>query len=160
MGIDLSPELQVKLDRIASQQGSDGKSLVHQAVERFVGYDEWFICQVETGLAQVDRGEGPCCRVYGKPHHSKTAPHLMRVRWTPVAADDLQSIANYLFEKTPASAARLMREIYAVPPSLTRFSRLWPYRKEGSYAREGNAIPPLRSARTSVGMRDCARFGV
>jgi predicted transcriptional regulator len=58
MEIEPSPELQVKLDHIASQQGSDSKSLVHEAVERLVGYDEWFICQVETGLAQVDRGEG------------------------------------------------------------------------------------------------------
>ena len=58
MEIELSPELQVKLDRIASQQGSDSKSLVHEAVERLLGYDEWFICQGETGLAQVDRGEG------------------------------------------------------------------------------------------------------
>jgi plasmid stabilization system protein ParE len=67
----------------------------------------------------------------------------MRVRWTPVAADDLQSIANYLFENTPANAERLIREIYAVPPALTRFSKLWPYRTEGSYARVGNAILPL-----------------
>ena len=49
MEIELSPELQAKLDGIASQQGRDSKSLVHEAVERLVGYDEWFICQVETG---------------------------------------------------------------------------------------------------------------
>jgi predicted transcriptional regulator len=49
MEVELSPELQAKLDRIASQQGRDSKSLVHEAVERLVGYDEWFICQVETG---------------------------------------------------------------------------------------------------------------
>ena len=55
MGIELSPELRAKLDRIASRQERDSKSLVHEAVERLVGYDEWFICQVET-----DRGEGPC----------------------------------------------------------------------------------------------------
>jgi predicted transcriptional regulator len=58
MQIELSPELQAKLDRIASQQGRDSKCLLHEAVERLVGYDECFICQVETGLAQVDRGEG------------------------------------------------------------------------------------------------------
>ena len=57
MEIELSPELQAKLDRIASQQGRDTKSLVHEAVERLVGYDEWFIRQVEKGLDQVDRGE-------------------------------------------------------------------------------------------------------
>jgi predicted transcriptional regulator len=30
---------------------------VHEAVERLVGYDEWFIRQVEKGLSQVDGGE-------------------------------------------------------------------------------------------------------
>jgi predicted transcriptional regulator len=57
MEIELSPELQAKLERIASEQGRDSKSLVHEAVERLVGYDEWFIRQVEKGLAQVDAGE-------------------------------------------------------------------------------------------------------
>jgi toxin ParE1/3/4 len=42
----------------------------------------------------------------------------MRVRWTFAAADDLQDIANYLFEKTPENAARLIREIYGAPSSL------------------------------------------
>jgi predicted transcriptional regulator len=57
MEIKLSPEMKAKLDRIASQQGRDSESLVHEAVERLVGYDEWFIRQVEQGLAQIDRGE-------------------------------------------------------------------------------------------------------
>jgi predicted transcriptional regulator len=56
MEIELSPELQAKLERIASQQGRDTKSLVNEAVERLVGYDEWFLRQVEIGLAQIDRG--------------------------------------------------------------------------------------------------------
>ncbi len=45
----------------------------------------------------------------------------MRVRWTLAAADDLQDIANYLFEKTPENAARLIREIYGAPSSLKSF---------------------------------------
>jgi predicted transcriptional regulator len=57
MQVNLPPELQAKLDRIAAQQGRDPESLVSEAVERLVGYDEWFIRQVEKGLAQVERGE-------------------------------------------------------------------------------------------------------
>lgn len=57
MEIELSPELQAKLERIASQQGRDSKSLVHEAVERLVSYDDWFVRQVEIGLADADRGE-------------------------------------------------------------------------------------------------------
>jgi predicted transcriptional regulator len=57
MQVNLPPELQAKLDRIAAQQGREPESLVNEAVERLVGYDEWFIRQVEIGLAQVERGE-------------------------------------------------------------------------------------------------------
>ena len=57
MEIELSPELQAKLERMASEQGRDSKALVHEAVERLVGYDEWFTREVEKGLAQLDRGE-------------------------------------------------------------------------------------------------------
>jgi len=35
----------------------------------------------------------------------------MQVRWTTAAASDLESIAEYLFKKTPEHAARLIREI-------------------------------------------------
>ena len=55
MQVNLPPELQAKLDRIAAQQGRAPESLVNEAVERLVDYDEWFIGQVEKGLAQVER---------------------------------------------------------------------------------------------------------
>jgi toxin ParE1/3/4 len=45
----------------------------------------------------------------------------MQIRWTPAAADDLENIANYLFEKTPENAARLIREIYRTPSGLKNF---------------------------------------
>lgn len=35
----------------------------------------------------------------------------MKLRWTSAAPEDLGTIANYLFEKTPARAARLIRKI-------------------------------------------------
>ena len=57
MEVKLSPELQAKLDCMAAPQGRDSASLVHDAVERLIGYDEWFMRQVEEGLAQLDRGE-------------------------------------------------------------------------------------------------------
>jgi len=57
MEVRLSPQLKAKLEQIAAQQGRDSESLVHEAVERLVEYDQWFIRQVELGLAQVERGE-------------------------------------------------------------------------------------------------------
>jgi toxin ParE1/3/4 len=57
----------------------------------------------------------------------------MRVRWTSAAADDLQNIANYLFEQTAEHAARLIREICGSPNRLKTFpSRGRLGKKEGT----------------------------
>jgi predicted transcriptional regulator len=57
MEVNLSPELQAKLERVAEEQGRNTESLVREAVERLLGYDEWFVREVEKGLAQIERGE-------------------------------------------------------------------------------------------------------
>ena len=57
MEVHLNPDLQAKLTRLATQQGRDSESLVVEAVERMVNYDEWFMQEVEKGLAAADRGE-------------------------------------------------------------------------------------------------------
>jgi predicted transcriptional regulator len=57
MEVRLNPNLQEKLTRLASEQGRDSEALVVEAVERLVNYDEWFLQEVEKGLAAADRGE-------------------------------------------------------------------------------------------------------
>ncbi len=57
MEVRLSPDLQAKLTRLATQQGRDSESLAVEAVEHMVNYDEWFLQEVEKGLAAADRGE-------------------------------------------------------------------------------------------------------
>ena len=57
MEVDFTPDLQAKLTRLAAEQGRDTKAIVREAVERFVDYDEWFLREVEKGLAAADRGE-------------------------------------------------------------------------------------------------------
>jgi predicted transcriptional regulator len=57
MEVNLSPELEAKLKRKAAEQGRDSQSLVREAVERLVSYDEWFINEVNKGLAAAERGE-------------------------------------------------------------------------------------------------------
>jgi addiction module RelE/StbE family toxin len=47
----------------------------------------------------------------------------MEVRWTEAAADDLEQIANYLFEHAPARAAELVHELYRAPSALLNFPR-------------------------------------
>jgi predicted transcriptional regulator len=57
MEVNLAPDLQAKLSRLAAERGSDPQALVQEAVERFVDYDEWFLREVEKGLAAAARGE-------------------------------------------------------------------------------------------------------
>jgi len=57
MEVNLSPELEAKLNRKAAEEGRDRQSLVQEAVARLLDYDEWFIREVEQGLAAADRGE-------------------------------------------------------------------------------------------------------
>jgi len=55
--VRLKRDLQEKLARLADQQGRDSESLVVEAVERLVSYDEWFAQELEKGIAAADRGE-------------------------------------------------------------------------------------------------------
>ena len=57
MQVRISPELEQKINRLAEQQGRDSDSLVQEALERFVDYDQWFLHEVEKGLAEAERGE-------------------------------------------------------------------------------------------------------
>lgn len=55
--VPLTPDLQAKLARLAAQEGRASEVLVIEAVERLVGYDEWFFREVEKGLAAAERAE-------------------------------------------------------------------------------------------------------
>ena len=48
----------------------------------------------------------------------------MELRWTEAAAEDLERIADYLFESTPLHAARIVRAIYDSPRQLLAFPAL------------------------------------
>jgi predicted transcriptional regulator len=57
MEVNIGADLQAKLARLATERGSDTQALVREAIERLVDYDEWFLREVETGLAAADRRE-------------------------------------------------------------------------------------------------------
>lgn len=57
MEVNLNPDLQARLTRLAADPGSDAGTLVQEAVERLVDYDEWFLREVREGVAAADRGE-------------------------------------------------------------------------------------------------------
>lgn len=68
MEVPLNPDSEAKLAQLASEQGRNTEALIVEAVERMVNYDEWFIREVEKGIAAADRGEfiehGEVMRVY------------------------------------------------------------------------------------------------
>jgi len=57
MEIHLTPHLQEKLERLAADRGRDAETLVREAIERLVKYDDRFVREVEKGLAAADRNE-------------------------------------------------------------------------------------------------------
>ena len=54
MEVHLTPELEAKLQRKATAEGRSSETLVQEAVKRLVDFDEWFIREVEEGLAAAD----------------------------------------------------------------------------------------------------------
>jgi predicted transcriptional regulator len=57
MEVNLNPDLQARLSRLAVQRGSDAEALAREAIERFVDFDDWFAREVAEGLAAADRGD-------------------------------------------------------------------------------------------------------
>jgi predicted transcriptional regulator len=57
MEVMLSAELQAKLARLARKRGTNPQDLAREAIERLVDYDDWFVCEVDKGLAQVEAGD-------------------------------------------------------------------------------------------------------
>jgi predicted transcriptional regulator len=57
MEVNLSPDTEAKLARLAGERGRDAETLAREAIERLVDYDSWFVGEVEKGLAQIERGE-------------------------------------------------------------------------------------------------------
>ena len=56
MEVHFPATVQEKLSRLAAQQGRDSQALIVEAVERMIDYDQWFIAEVEKGLAAADQG--------------------------------------------------------------------------------------------------------
>jgi predicted transcriptional regulator len=57
MDVELLPDLEAKLNRLAAEQGRAVTQVVSDAVERLVDYDTWFMKAVQEGEAHADRGE-------------------------------------------------------------------------------------------------------
>jgi predicted transcriptional regulator len=57
MEIPFAPELEAKLNRIASQTGKEPDEIVQELVASHLDHDEWFRQEVGKGLASLDQGK-------------------------------------------------------------------------------------------------------
>jgi predicted transcriptional regulator len=57
MEVQFTQDQQTKLSRMAAAQGRAAETLVQEAVDRLLRYDEWFSQEVDKGLAAADNGE-------------------------------------------------------------------------------------------------------
>ena len=57
MEVHFTPDQQQKLLRMAEAQGRPTEALVQEAVEQLFHCDEWFVREVDRGLAEADRGD-------------------------------------------------------------------------------------------------------
>ena len=78
MELHLSQELEGKLAAAATRRGVSVEALAHETLERALDYDDWFIREVETGLAQAAAGQTLSHDVVGERLARKLAEHDAR----------------------------------------------------------------------------------
>ena len=78
MELNLPVELEGKLAAAASRRGVSVEALAREALERAVDYDDWFIREVEKGLAQIDAGQVVTHDAVGARLEQKLAEHQSR----------------------------------------------------------------------------------
>ena len=57
MDISFAPELEAKLNQIASQEGKVASQLVQELVVNYLDHDQWFRQQTQKGLDSLDQGK-------------------------------------------------------------------------------------------------------
>ena len=55
--IRVGDDVLARLDRLAKSMDRSRSWVIGQAIERYLDHEEWFLDQVEQGIAQADRGE-------------------------------------------------------------------------------------------------------
>jgi predicted transcriptional regulator len=57
MEVNLKPDLQAKLARIAAENNTGAEEYTRQLIEQYLDHDAWFREKVKKGLGQLDRDE-------------------------------------------------------------------------------------------------------
>ena len=75
MVLHLSQALEGKLTAAASRRGVSIEALAHEMLERALDYDDWFIGEVESGLAQAETGQALTHEAFGARLSKKLAEY-------------------------------------------------------------------------------------
>ena len=78
MEVILSADVQAKLARIAHERGTEPQALAQEAIERLVDYDDWFLTEVDKGLAQVEGGQTVSHKEVGTRLEQRLTEHARR----------------------------------------------------------------------------------
>ena len=78
MELHRPPELESKLAAAASRRGVSVEVLAREALERAVDLDDWFLRELETGLAQINAGQTLPHDAVGQRMEKKLAEHDAR----------------------------------------------------------------------------------
>ena len=57
MAVQINPDLEAKLSRLAAEQGRLTEELIEEALERLVDHDDWLQREIDKGLAAADMGD-------------------------------------------------------------------------------------------------------
>jgi len=55
--VRINDEMLGRVDFLAKTLSRSRSWIINQAIERFIGYEEWFVQEVKDGLKEVDQGE-------------------------------------------------------------------------------------------------------
>ena len=91
MEVHLTPEQQHQLAELAGHRGRDADTLAQEAISRYLAEEARLIEAVKLGEAGLGARRIPHARASGTATRP-AGPALMEVRWSTLAAEDLERI--------------------------------------------------------------------
>src|ERR1700728_1203158 len=123
MEVHFSPEVEMRLQQVASASGKDAEQLVKETVSRMLENQARFIAGVQESIDQADHGEFV-------EHQEVLDRPVRQVRWTAEASDQLVAIVKRIQEDNPSTARNVAQiviertEDLATLPALGRLGEV------------------------------------
>ena len=110
MEVHFSPDVETRLQQVASANGKDAEQLVKDTVARMLENQARFIAGVQRGIQQADRGE--LVEHKDMLHRIDRLFHSVRViRWTTEASGQLEAAVKHIEQDDPTAARNVARAV-------------------------------------------------